>query len=74
MALSLKDAETDGLTPEAAKLTGDSLTDAVSKALAERFDAVALHCAYYDTRMPDEIIWYDGYGVPRALAVGCSTA
>jgi hypothetical protein len=47
-----------------AKLTGESLTEAVRKALAE----IALHCASlpgYDTRTPDEIIGYDEYGVPR---------
>jgi hypothetical protein len=36
MALSLKDAETDRLAREVAKLTGESLTEAVRKALAER--------------------------------------
>ena len=35
MALSLKDAETDRLAREVAKLTGESLTEAVRKALAE---------------------------------------
>ena len=68
-----------------AKLTGESLTEAVrkalaerlererrkraaSKGLAERLDAIALHCAPlpdYDRRTPDEIIGYDEYGVPR---------
>jgi antitoxin VapB len=37
MALSFKDAETDWLAREVAKLTGESLTEAVRKALAERF-------------------------------------
>ena len=36
MALSLKDKETDRLAREVAALTGESLTDTVRKALAER--------------------------------------
>ena len=36
MALSLKDSETDRLAREVAELTGESLTEAVRKALAER--------------------------------------
>ena len=36
MALSFKDSETDRLAREVAALTGESLTDAVRKALAER--------------------------------------
>lgn len=38
MALSLKDAETDRLAREVAKITGESLTDAVRKGLAERIE------------------------------------
>ena len=38
MALSLRDAETDRLAREVAKLTGESLTEAVRKALAERLE------------------------------------
>jgi antitoxin VapB len=38
MALSLKDAETDRLAREVAKLTGESLTAAVRTALAERLE------------------------------------
>jgi antitoxin VapB len=36
MALSLKDPETDRLAREVARLTGESLTEAVRTALAER--------------------------------------
>lgn len=36
MALSVKDSETDRLAREAARLTGESPTEAVRKALAER--------------------------------------
>jgi antitoxin VapB len=38
MALSLKDKETDRLAREVAALTGESLTDAVRTALAERLE------------------------------------
>jgi antitoxin VapB len=38
MALSLEDAETDRLAREVARLTGESLTEAVRTALAERLE------------------------------------
>jgi antitoxin VapB len=38
MVLSLKDAETDRLAREVAKLTGESLTEAVRTTLAERLE------------------------------------
>jgi antitoxin VapB len=38
MALSLKDAEVDRLAREVAALTGESLTEAVRAALAERLE------------------------------------
>jgi len=38
MALSLKDPETDRLAREVARLTGETLTQAVRKALAERLE------------------------------------
>ena len=38
MALSLKDRDTDRLAREVASLTGESLTDAIRKALAERLE------------------------------------
>ncbi len=38
MALSLKDPETDRLAREVASLTGESLTQAVRTALAERLE------------------------------------
>jgi antitoxin VapB len=38
VALSLKDPETDRLAREVARLTGESLTEAVRKALAERLE------------------------------------
>lgn len=85
MAISLKDPETDRLAREVAAITGETLTEAVRKALAERLererrkrpldddlaerlDAIALHCARLpdlDTRSAEEIIGYDAFGVPR---------
>lgn len=38
MALSLKDKETDRLAREVAALTGETLTDAIRRALAERLE------------------------------------
>lgn len=38
MALNFKDSETDKLARQVAKLTGESLTEAVRKALAERLE------------------------------------
>jgi len=38
MALSLKDPETDRLAREVAKLTGESLTEAVRTALSQRLE------------------------------------
>jgi antitoxin VapB len=38
MALSLNDEETDRLAREVASLTGETLTDAIRKALAERLE------------------------------------
>jgi len=43
MALSLKDPETDRLAREMARLTGESLTEAVRRALAERLERERLH-------------------------------
>ena len=38
MALSIKDKQTDRLAREVAALTGETLTDAIRKALAERLE------------------------------------
>lgn len=43
MALSLKDKEADRLAREVAALTGETLTEAIRKALAERLERVRLH-------------------------------
>jgi len=45
MALSLKDKETDRLAREVAALTGETLTDAIRKALAERLERERLRRA-----------------------------
>ena len=83
MALSIKDPETDLLIRELARLTGETMTEAVRGAvaarlarerqrhgrgtgLAERLNAIALHCAglpVLDARSADEIIGYDEHGM-----------
>ena len=45
VAISLKDAETDRLAREVAALTGETLTDAIRKALAERLERERLRRA-----------------------------
>ena len=42
MALSLKDKETDRLAREVVALTGETLTDAIRKALSERLERETL--------------------------------
>jgi antitoxin VapB len=54
MALSLKDKETDRLAREVAALTGETLTDAIRKALAERLERERLRrgvCLAPETRL-----------------------
>ncbi len=68
MALSLKDKETDRLARELAALTGETLTDAIRKALAERLMELGRECAAlpdFDPRTPDEIVGYDETGMWR---------
>jgi antitoxin VapB len=80
MALSIKTAEADRLARELAAATGESLTEAVTKALRERLERVQSHDDYFDRirrlqdeyashpvvdpRTPDEIIGYDEFGLP----------
>ena len=52
MALSLKDKETDRLAREVAALTGETLTDAIRKALAERLERGARCAAAYPRALP----------------------
>jgi antitoxin VapB len=40
MALSIKTKEADRLAREVSRLTGESMTDAVTKSLAERLDRI----------------------------------
>lgn len=55
MALSLKDKETDRLAREVAALTGETLTQAIRKALAERLERVRLRCGD-TTRLADRLM------------------
>jgi antitoxin VapB len=55
MALSLKDPETDRLAREVARLTGESLTEAVRKALAERLQRERLRRGRPHRRLADEL-------------------
>ena len=45
MALSLKDTETDRLAREVVALTGETLTEAIRKALAERWRSATVWTA-----------------------------
>jgi antitoxin VapB len=54
MALSLKDKETDRLAREVALLTGETLTDAVRIALAERLQRERLRRGQVD-RLADQL-------------------
>lgn len=83
MALSIKDPATDRLARELARQTGETLTDAIRKALEERLrrqtgrsrvprlrdelQAIRERCAglpILDPRHPDDILGYDGRGLP----------
>ena len=55
MALSLKDKETDRLAREVAALTGETLTDAVRTALAERLERERLRRGG-PTRLADRLL------------------
>lgn len=84
MALNIRNPETERLANEVARRTGETKTEAVTKALRERLarlrrerskrrladelEEIAEHCAslpVLDTRTPDEILEYDGRGLPR---------
>ena len=64
MAISLKDEETDRLARALASLTGESLTEAVRAALAERLEREKLRRAQAP-RLADQI---------RAIARECAAA
>jgi antitoxin VapB len=55
MALSLKDKETDRLAREVAALTGETLTVAIRKALAERLERERL-CRGQPSRLADRLM------------------
>jgi antitoxin VapB len=55
MALSLKDPETDRLAREVARLTGESLTQAVRKALSERLERERLRRGQSARRLVEEL-------------------
>lgn len=57
MVLSIKNAKADQLAREPAELTGETITDAVVAALQARLEVL-------DKRAPDDILGYDGYGLP----------
>jgi antitoxin VapB len=84
MALNIRNPETEELAKTLAKLTGETKTQAVTKALRDRLervrrrlsgrrladelDEIALHSAslpILDARDADEILGYDGSGLPR---------
>lgn len=79
MALSIKSERADRLARELADLTGESITDAVIAAIEDRLeierrqrrtrslDDIVDRFAQLpvrDDRSPDEILGYDGSGVP----------
>lgn len=80
MALSIKSSKADRLARDLCALTGESITDAVVVALeerlaterrrrrgrgisdvVERFSALAV----VDERTPNEVLGYDGHGLPQ---------
>lgn len=85
MALNIRNPETEKLAAELARVTGETKTEAVTRALRDRLnrvrsegrrkrrladelDEIALHCAalpIHDSRPSDEILGYDGHGLPR---------
>jgi len=80
MPISINDGQTESLARKLAELTGETLTEAIRAALAERYDrlrrgrslagelnAIALRCAKRPVVSPlsaDEILGYDESGVP----------
>ena len=84
MALNIRSAEADRLAARVARLTGETKTEAVTRALQERLarlesarsgkrlsdelNEIALRCArlpLLDRRSADEILGYDGHGLPH---------
>jgi len=84
VALNIRNPETERLAEALARLTKETKTEAVTKALRDRLarvrreragrrladelDETGLHCARLpvrDARSADEILGYDGNGLPR---------
>ena len=77
VALSIRDPETDRLARELAALTGETMTQAIRGALAERLarekrrrELLAIieefqKLPVLDDRSEDEILGYDEHGLPR---------
>ena len=72
MALNIRNPEAEKLVMELSRQTGESKTEAVTKALRDRLadelEEIAEHCAnlpVLDARRPEEILGYDEIGVPR---------
>jgi len=83
MPISIKDPETDRLARALAAATGESLTEAIRRALQERLERETrrgrrgigveirriqerlARLPVLDPRPADEILGYDGHGVPH---------
>jgi antitoxin VapB len=72
VALNIRNPETQRLAETLANLTGETKTEAVTRALRDRLadelNEIAAHCARLpvrDARTPDEILGYDNLGLPR---------
>ena len=84
MALSIQNSKTEKLAREVAAQSGETITQAITRALEERLERmrgrrtasdiaaeilkISRRCSQLpdrDARMPDEILEYDGIGVPR---------
>ena len=85
MALSIQNSKTEKLAREVAAQSGETITQAITRALEERLERmrgrrsaaddiaaeilkISRRCSQLpdrDARMPDEILEYNGIGVPR---------
>jgi len=84
MALSIQNSKTEKLSREVAAQSGETITQANTRALEERLERmrgrrsaadiaseilkISRRCSQLpdrDARMPDEILEYNGIGVPR---------
>jgi len=67
MPISIKDPETDRLARALAAATGESLTEAIRRALQDRLDRETRRSRLpvLDPRSAEEIVGYDDHGLPR---------